>query len=104
MSEYQACMDACQDCVVNCAVCLYAMTSEASDNDCPSCCLECIEICELTVKALAGGSPNTEKMAALCAELCEWCAGQCSEHDHEHCIRCADSCRRCAAECRQVAA
>lgn len=104
MSNYESCIAACQACIVDCAVCLYAMSEHASDNDCPTCCFECFEMCELTVKALAGGSALAESYAKLCAEVCEWCAEQCSIHPHDHCVRCAKSCRRCAAECRKIAA
>lgn len=104
MDEYLACIEACQACIVECAICLYAMSAEASDNDCPTCCYECIAICELTVKVLAAGSPNTGKIAGLCADLCDWCAQECSVHDHDHCIRCAASCRKCADQCRAISA
>ncbi|MDD7886591.1 four-helix bundle copper-binding protein [Flavivirga sp. 57AJ16] len=45
-------------------------------------------------------SPFVKKYCRLCAEICEWCAAQCKQHDHEHCKVCAASCMACAQECR----
>ncbi|WP_246126027.1 four-helix bundle copper-binding protein [Bizionia myxarmorum] len=36
--------------------------------------------------------------------MCEWCAKQCSQHDHDHCQVCAASCLACAEACNEYAA
>jgi hypothetical protein len=36
--------------------------------------------------------------------MCEQCAAECEQHDHEHCKLCAQICRECAEDCRNAAA
>ncbi len=98
-----ACLEACQQCALDCEACHAAMMSEASDNACPACCYECIKTCNLCVSAIASGSHFLEKYCALCAEACRWCADQCGQHDHDHCQKCAQSCRDCAEACEAMA-
>jgi hypothetical protein len=101
--NYQSCIEACQQCIVDCQNCLGEMILQESDNDCPKCCIECAEICELCVRLMARDGKFTSEICRICAEVCEWCAEQCGAHKHEHCQRCAKSCRRCAEECRAMA-
>lgn len=103
-TETMNCLEACQKCSIDCERCLHEMIDMESDNDCPHCCRECLDICTLCAHAIARESKYTPQICKLCADICEWCASQCGEHDHDHCQRCAESCRACADACRAMAA
>ena len=103
-SKYQECIDACYQCLVDCQVCLTAMAGKESKNDCPNCCVECIDACYACIKSMAADSKWAEEYCRICAAICDWCAKQCVEHDHEHCQKCAASCRKCAELCRDMVA
>ncbi|WP_417848633.1 four-helix bundle copper-binding protein [Thalassoglobus sp.] len=79
------------------------MLDEQSDNDCPRCCRECIDLCLLCAQAIARNSRFSEEICKLCADACEWCAEQCGAHDHDHCQKCAEACRACVKSCRSMA-
>ena len=80
------------------------MAGTKSMNDCPKCCVQCIDACLVAIKMMAAGSDYANDYCKLCADICDWCAEQCSEHEHKHCQKCAESCRTCAEECRKMAA
>ena len=101
--SFEKCIAACQACLVDCEFCLYEMATKQSHNDCPRCCIECVDICGQCVRSMARNSRYTDQLCQKCAEICEWCAEQCAAHEHDHCQRCAASCRHCAEECRQIA-
>lgn len=103
MPKQKACIEACQQCIIDCQNCLGEMLTVSSSNDCPKCCLECAEICELCVRLLTRGGKFSQEICKLCAEVCDWCADQCGAHEHAHCQKCAASCRSCAEACRQMA-
>jgi len=64
MNNYEECIAACQHCAIECERCLNAMTDKESDNDCPHCCRECIDICLLCAQAMARDSRNA---VAICS-------------------------------------
>jgi hypothetical protein len=103
-TKYQSCLEACQECLIDCKVCLAKMAGMKSDNDCPYCCIQCIEVLEATIGLMAAGSKFSKEQGELCAKVCDYCAEECAAHDHDHCQRCAESCRKCAEECRKMAA
>ena len=102
--NYLDCLEACQRCLIDCKVCLTKMAGMESMNDCPWCCVQCIEVLQASIGLMAAESKFAAEHCALCAKVCEYCAEQCAAHDHDHCQRCAESCRECAAECRKMAA
>ena len=103
--QYTACMESCLECLVDCKVCLSKMVGMKSMNDCPYCCIQCIEVLQATIGLMAADSKFSKQQCALCAEVCDYCAALCAEHTgHEHCMRCAETCRKCAEECRKMAA
>lgn len=103
-TEYQDCLDACQRCIVHAQVCLTEMARKESKNDCPVCCVQCIDACLVCVKMLSVNSQWSKKYCSICAEVCRWCAEQCSQHDMAVCQQCAESCRECMKECLKIAA
>ncbi|WP_256867504.1 four-helix bundle copper-binding protein [Winogradskyella forsetii] len=80
------------------------MSGQDSKNDCPKCCVECMDACDILIKKIASNSTYVKQYALLCAEICEYCADHCEAHDHEHCKNCAASCKACAEECKKIAA
>ena len=88
--------EALRQCIQDCMNCLTRMTHTASNNDCPNCCIECVQICEITSKAFTQNSEFIRKYMKLCAEVCDWCASQCEAHPYAHAQTCASSCRECA--------
>lgn len=104
VSINESCIKACQQCFIDCQICLARMAGKQSDNDCPNCCMQCMEACLICIKFLVGGTKFTKEYCLLCAEVCEWCAEQCQQHEHDHCKVCAASCLTCAHECREYAA
>lgn len=101
---YLDCLEACQRCLIDCQVCLAKMAGRESMNDCPYCCVQCIEVLRASIGLMAAGSQFSAAQCRLCAEVCMYCAEQCEAHDHDHCQRCAESCRKCAELCGQMAA
>jgi hypothetical protein len=96
------CLAACDSCAEACGNCFAHMVGEASNNDCPRCCVECAAICRLCADAMARNSPFMKELCELCARICTWCADQCNAHEMAHCRACAEACRRCAAACRAI--
>lgn len=104
MTEYEKCIKACRLCFLDCQKCAVQMAGKESGNDCPNCCLQCLDACLLCIKFLFAGSQFSKAYCLLCAEVCDWCAQQCQVHDHDHCKVCAASCVICADACRAYAA
>ena len=102
--SYVACLEACQECLIDCKVCLAKMAGQKSMNDCPYCCVQCIEVLQASIGLMAVDSKFAKEHCALCAKVCDYCAELCDAHDHEHCKKCAESCRKCAEACRAMAA
>ncbi|GGW64131.1 uncharacterized protein DUF326 [Winogradskyella epiphytica] len=103
-SLYKEVIEACQKCLVDCRVCLTEMARRESVNDCPKCCIECMDACDVLIKMITSDSAYIKQYALLCAEICEYCADHCEEHNHNHCQACAKSCRECAEACMKLAA
>jgi hypothetical protein len=102
--QYKSCIEACYKCATACETCLHEMLGKQSHNDCPACCYECLESCLQCMRALIRDSSFAAQYCALCADICNWCAEQCSSHNMEHCQKCAQACHDCAEECLKIAA
>jgi hypothetical protein len=70
----------------------------------------CIELCRdvtdmttLHARLMVRDSEYSSELAATCADLCEACAEECSQHEAEHCQICADVLSACADSCRRMA-
>lgn len=100
--RYLDAVEACQACMIDCQACLMAMATKESMNECPRCCIQCIEACQVALKMMVADSQWAAAYCGLCAEICAWCADECAAHDHDHCQRCAESCRRCADACHAL--
>src|SRR5437867_10283546 len=104
--QYQKCIDACNDCAVECEHCASSCLQEDKVQEMARCIrldLDCSLVCAMTSKLMARGSEFAPEFCRQCAEVCDACAEECARHDDEHCQRCAKTCRRCAEECRKMA-
>lgn len=98
-------------CAAICTGCADACLAEddpASLERCIRLNLDCADMCTaLSRQAMReprGRSDRFNALLALCAETCEDCAAECSQHAdmHAHCAVCARSCEKCADACRAV--
>lgn len=66
---------------------------------------DCIQICQTSADFMLRQSPFHTMTCAVCAQVCEQCADDCSRFDpkDEQMLACAEACRRCAESCRQMA-
>lgn len=103
-SMYQPLIETLQTCIIDCRVCSIEMAGKESKNDCPKCCIECVDACEALLKMITSDSAYIQQYALLCAEICEYCADHCEEHTHDHCKACAKACRACAEACEKISA
>jgi hypothetical protein len=105
--QMRSCIDACNECALECEHCAAACLGEQDVKMLARCIaldLECAEVCRTATILMARGSERAAEFCRLCADFCDACAEECERHRHmEHCARCADACRRCAEECRRMA-
>lgn len=92
-------------CSLMCTSCADACVAEEMDmRQCIRTCLDCADVCEATSRlAVRRTGQNIEALRAMvgtCIHVCELCATECEQHDHEHCRLCATMCRECAEDCR----
>jgi hypothetical protein len=96
-------------CARMCLSCADACAAEKMDmTQCIRTCLDCSDICEATGKLAVRRTGHNEQVLREtlehCARVCDACAAECENHDHEHCQLCAQMCRECAEDCRNAAA
>lgn len=103
--DLSTCLAACQAALQACQECAASDLGEGDPKmwACALINLDCADICEATIKALARRSPHHGDFCAICEHLCRACASECAKHDTEHCRRCKEACIRCAAACSQHA-
>ena len=103
--EYQACIDACNKCAVDCDHCAVACLSEENVSEMARCIaldMDCAAICRLAAGFMARGSDYTKEICELCAKICDACGEECAKHEADHCQKCAEACRQCASACRSM--
>lgn len=101
--DFDACTQACLDCMTACARCLDACIGDQKMADCAKLCRDCMIVCNTCAILCASGSDNCASLCKACADICDACAEECEMHDSEHCRKCAEACRKCAEECRKMA-
>lgn len=104
--KYQACIDACADCIV---ACKDASTEDLKEDDIEMMSRsikldhDCAAICILAMQSMASDSEFVKQICKLCVEVCTICADECDKYDYmEHCKICAEACRKCAIECAKI--
>lgn len=104
--KYQACIDACADCIV---ACKDASTEDLKEDDIEMMSRsikldhDCAAVCILAMQSMASDSEFVKQICTLCVEICTTCAVEADKYDYmEHCKVCADACRKCAIECAKI--
>ena len=64
----------------------------------------CASVCASLADVLVTNYNNVQGLVDYCAQICEECAAECEQHEHQHCKDCAKACRECAEACRSYAA
>ena len=103
----QALIQKLNDCIAACLHCSDACLETDNPKMMVSCIRtdrECATICQATANLLAQDGIDAAKLVKLCAETCRRCEKECSQHNHDHCKKCAAACRACAAACESYAA
>lgn len=65
-------------------------------------CRDVADLVTLHARWMARNAEHSSRLAAVCADLCETCADECAQYDHEHCQIAEDALRACAASCREL--
>lgn len=103
--NYQACIDACNQCAVECDNCASACLRESEIKmlaRCISLDQDCARVCRLASTFMSSNSDFARDVCRLCVEICRACGEECSQHDMDHCQRCATACEHCADECERM--
>lgn len=103
--ENPSLLQALSDCARECEHCSYTICVEQPDMaDCARACIDCSHMCWTAEAFVSRGSHAMPQVLRACAEVCDWCASECEQHDHPEVQRCAEICRRCADQCRSAIA
>ena len=104
-AQFDACIDACNDCAAACDRCAAACLREPDPKAMARCIaldIDCAQLCRVAAGFVARASEVADELCQACADLCDICAGECAKHSMQHCQDCAAACARCAAECRKM--
>jgi hypothetical protein len=99
-------VDVLNTCAQACATCadLCVIEGRHGRETCIRRCLATFEVCRATAAVVArqGSVPVAVErhLVEACIAFCETCEEECTRHDRDHCIACADACRRCISACR----
>ncbi|MFC6731655.1 four-helix bundle copper-binding protein [Haladaptatus sp. DYSN1] len=101
--EQQECIENCTRAAEVCEWCADACADEDGMGECIRLCRDVADIASLHARFMARDSDYSNDLASICADLCEACAEECEQHDHDHCQLCAEVLPECAKTCRQMA-
>ncbi|MDB4896757.1 MAG: four-helix bundle copper-binding protein [Firmicutes bacterium] len=104
--QYQSCIEACQQCEIECEHCVTACLEEADVAErthCIKMMRDCADICAQTARWMARDSHHAPNIVQLCADICEDSARHCAKFTEEHCRRCTEAMRKCADACSKMA-
>ena len=101
--EYGSSFDIAMHCAVECEHCAQASMGSQEMLKCARICLDCAEICRTSATYMIRGSYFISQLARTCADICDICALECSQHKVEHCQKCAKVCRQASEAYRKIA-
>ena len=106
-AEMQECVKTCTDCHQTCIeTAIYCMQSDNRLYEAKDIRLlfDCAEVCQTSANFLLRGSDMHTYTCAVCSEICDVCAQECSRfNDDTRMQACADICRKCANSCHHTA-
>jgi hypothetical protein len=103
--KYQSCIEACNDCAVECELCVSACLQESDVKMMARCIAldrDCAKVCYTASALMASGSQFAKEVCRVCAKVCSACSEECRRHKGDRCQNCADACERCAQECERM--
>jgi hypothetical protein len=86
-------LHALNECIKFCQLC--ATECVKTHKDIALVCIECAEICNLTIKFKSCRAKFTPEVVALCIHVCQECEEKCKLINTEICQKCAIICREC---------
>lgn len=104
--KYEDCIAACNACAVACNYCAASCLREtdvAMMAGCIALDMDCAQVCDLAVGAMARESAHVKAICDLCAKVSQACADECGKHTMDHCKACAKACIECAQACQKMA-
>jgi len=104
--DMQDCIDACTNCHQACLqTALTFCLKQGGRHVAPEhfrLMMDCAAICELSADLQLGNSRYSDRICAICADVCHACAESCMDLDGmEECVRACEACER---SCREMAA
>ena len=103
--EMQNCIDNCFEAAQACEWCADACLA-MGDEEMARCVRLCRDVADLTTlhaRFMARDSEYHAELAGICADICEECADECRQFDHDHCQACVDALSDCVESCRRMA-
>ncbi|MGI4750702.1 MAG: four-helix bundle copper-binding protein [Janthinobacterium lividum] len=100
--KYQDLIQKLLNCTLACENCATACLDEEDVKMMVACIKldrDCADICSLAARLLQRDSDIALQFLLLCEEICRKCAAECTQHEHEHCQKCAEACNTCADAC-----
>ncbi len=102
MEKYRELITTLADCIRACEYCATACLNEDDVQkltDCIRLDRDCADLCNLSLKFLSRESSQVYAAVELCKKTCSQCAMECENHEHDHCVKCAEACRKCEEQC-----
>jgi hypothetical protein len=104
----QKCIDQCAACALTCMTSIRHCLEKGGRHADPrhiGLMVDCMTLCEASVKLMVHHSEYQYQLCTLCAEVCDRCEEDCrSFEDDASMQKCADACRSCAEACRDMVA
>jgi len=101
--EQRECIENCEEASEVCEWCADECLGDADMEECARLCRDVADLTSLHARFMARDSDYSGQLATACADACEACADECSQHDADHCQVCAEVLTECAESCRQMA-
>lgn len=102
--DARECIENCVRATEVCEWCADACADEDGMAECIRLCRDVADVASLHARFMARDSSYSGDLASICADVCEACAEECEQHDHDHCQLCAKVLPECVESCREMAA
>lgn len=101
--EQRECLETYTEATQVCEWCADRYLGDSEMKACARRCRDVADLASLHARFVVRGSEHSTTLVEACAEACESCADECSNHEAEHCRVCPEVLRECAASCRNMA-
>ncbi len=92
MHRLMECMSICAACAKKCI--------EEGHKKTAALCVECADMCALTIKSISCQSEFNRQLTDLCAQVCQRCGEECNKMKVQHCQECTEACKRATDACK----